>query len=81
MSKHKVYCTVCNQVVSIELAGRPHDFMSWSITCPCATEEEVVIKSLPFNNMYGLFNICDLEPTPQLISDLCDKYRKGHIYI
>jgi|NOAtaT_7_FD_contig_21_12021602_length_896_multi_6_in_0_out_0_1 hypothetical protein len=62
MSLHKVYCNVCNvcnDIVTVGLAGKPHDFMSWFIECPCEKKEEVVIKQVL--NGYGLFNICNLE--------------------
>ena len=69
MSLHSIYCSVCHKSVEVELAGRPHDFMSWEIRCPCENDESVVIKNISCYE-YALFNICDLVPSVEIIQEV-----------
>ena len=69
MSLHKVYCSVCHKHVEVSLAGHVYEFMDWAIHCPCEEEESVVVKKM-FSNEYGLFNICDLEPTINILQEV-----------
>jgi hypothetical protein len=83
MSLHKVYCAVCFRYVEIQLVGRPHDFRDWAIHCPCEEDESVVIKGLFANttNQYGLFNVCDLEPSINIIQAVLDAQGKPPMII
>lgn len=80
---HKVYCAVCFKYVEKQLPGTPHDFRDYLICCPCKEKETVVIKSLYANTVddYGLFNVCDLEPSVSIIQAVLDAQGKSPMII
>ena len=71
MSVHKVYCSVCHKHVEITLAGHVYEFMDWVIHCPCEEDKAVVVKRIFDNgNEFGLFNICDLVPSVEIVQEV-----------
>lgn len=80
MSLHKVYCSICHKDVEVKLAGRPTDFMDWAIQCPCEEDESVVIKRIITGGKdFGLFNICDLEPSIEIVQEVLKRQGKPPI--
>lgn len=80
MSLHKVYCSVCHKHVEVNLAGHVYEFMDWPIHCPCVDDESVVVKNM-FDNDYGLFNICDLVPSNDILEEVLKAQNKSPIII
>lgn len=91
MSLHNVYCSVCHKHVEVSLAGHVYEFMDWSIECLCEEKEEVVVKNMSWyeyrdmpcdkSHEYGLFNICDLIPSVEIIQEIRKKQGKPPIEI
>ena len=43
--------------------------MDWPIECPCEHKDAVLVKKM-FGDEYGLFSICDLEPTIDILQEV-----------
>ncbi len=77
MSLHKVYCTICHKHVEVNLAGHVYEFMDWPILCACEEECLVIKKLFDNSNEYGLFNICDLVPSMEILQEVLKAQRKS----